>query len=496
MGKDLNKKVAQATKWSTVTEIGAKMIAPITNAILARLLLPEAFGVVATLTMVISFAEIFTDAGFQKYLVQHQFKDEKDLDRSTNVAFWTNLLLSVLIWGVIAVFATPIANLVGSPGCETAIIVISIEIPLLAFSSIQMARYRRDFDFKNLFVARMATALVPLVVTVPLAIVFRSYWALVFGTLARDVLNAVILTARSRWKPRFQFSFAKLKEMISFSLWTVMENITIWLTGYIGTFIVGNVLSDYYLGLYKTTMTTANAYMSLATAATTQVLFSALSRCQDNDEEYRSVFFRFQRMVAMLVFPLGFGVYVYRELATTILLGDQWMETANFLGLWTLTSALTIIFSHYNSEIFRSKGRPRLSVLTQVLHLIVLVPVLLWGVGQGYEILTSARALVRLEIIVVSCIILQFAVKIRFLDIVKNVWPSLVSAVVMALAGTSLRRIFDNIIWEFATILFCVFIYAGCMLLIPAGRRQLFEVPLLRRIFHIKVSKKAEGNSQ
>lgn len=487
MASNLNQQVNQATKWSSVTEIAAKLIAPITNAVLARLLVPEAFGVVATLTMVVSFAEIFTDAGFQKYLVQHEFADDADLNQSTNVAFWTNLVLSLLIWVGIACFATPIANLVGSPGCEKAIMVIGLQIPLLAFSSVQMARYRRDFDFKSLFVARMATALVPLVVTVPLAIIFKSYWALVFGTLARDVLNAIILTVRSRWKPRFQFSFAKLKQMLSFSLWTIVENVSIWLTGYVGTFIIGGMLTDHYLGLYKTTMTTANAYMNLITAATTPVLFSALSRCQDNDREFQTVFFRFQRMVALLVFPLGFGIYVYRELATQILLGSQWMETAGFLGLWSLTSALAIIFSHYNSEVFRSKGKPKLSVLAQALHLVVLIPVLIWGVRIDYRTLTTARALVRLEMILVSAIIMRIAIKIRFWDVVKNIWPSLVSAVVMAAAGIGLRLIFDHIVWEIATVLICVLIYAGCMLLLPAGRRQLAEIPILRKIFRLKV---------
>ena len=71
MKENINKKIGQATKWSTVTEIATKLVSPITNAILARLLVPEAFGVVATLVMITSFAEIFTDAGFQKYLVQH-----------------------------------------------------------------------------------------------------------------------------------------------------------------------------------------------------------------------------------------------------------------------------------------------------------------------------------------------------------------------------------------------------------------------------------------
>ena len=75
---NLKNKVVNATKWSTITEIAAKLISPVTNMILARILAPEAFGVVATVTMIISFADMFTDSGFQKYLVQHEFKDENE----------------------------------------------------------------------------------------------------------------------------------------------------------------------------------------------------------------------------------------------------------------------------------------------------------------------------------------------------------------------------------------------------------------------------------
>ncbi len=487
MQNELNKKMGQATKWSSITELATKLIAPITNAVLARLLIPEAFGVVATLTMVVSFAEVFTDAGFQKYLVQHEFANQEDLDKSTNVAFWTNFALSLIIWIGIACFATPIANLVGSAGAELAIIVISAQIPILAFSSIQMARYRRDFDFKTLFVVRMCTAAIPLLITVPLAFRFRSYWALVLGTLARDMVSAVILTMRSKWKPCFQYDFQKLKQMISFSLWTVLENISIWLTSWIGTFIVGTALDAHYLGLYKTSMSTANAYLGLITSSTMPVLFSALSRCQNDDAEFQRIFFSFQRIVAMLVFPLGLGLFVYRKLAVQILLGQQWLETADFFGLWCLTGALTIVFSFYNSEVFRSKGKPKLSLLSQCIHMSFLIPVLLWSMNKGFGVLTVARCLVRIEGIIDSLCILQIAIGIRVTMLIKNVWPSLLSATIMAVAGMLLKTVFPSMIWELFTVLICVFIYAAVMLLLPAGRRQLAEVPILQKLFRLKV---------
>lgn len=101
---DIAEKTASATRWSSLTEIAIRFVLPIVNVVLARLLTPEAFGVVATITMIVSFAEIFTDAGFQKYLIQHDFCDEEELNQNTNVAFWTNLIVSLFLWGLIVVF--------------------------------------------------------------------------------------------------------------------------------------------------------------------------------------------------------------------------------------------------------------------------------------------------------------------------------------------------------------------------------------------------------
>ena len=97
----LNSKIVNASKWSTITEVMAKLIAPISSMVLARVLTPEAFGVVATITMIISFAEIFTDAGFQRYLIQYEFESDEEKSNTANVAFWTNLGMSLFLWLII-----------------------------------------------------------------------------------------------------------------------------------------------------------------------------------------------------------------------------------------------------------------------------------------------------------------------------------------------------------------------------------------------------------
>ena len=467
---ELNSRIVKATKWSSITEVVAKLITPITSIVLARLLTPEAFGVVATLTMVITFAEIFTDAGFQKYLIQHEFDDDIDKDQSTNVAFWSNLIMSLFIWLVIGVFADPLAAMVGNPGLGHVLTIACVSIPLAAFSSIQMALYKRDLDFKTLFKVRIVGICIPLLVTIPLAFYLRSYWALVIGTIATNCANAVLLTVYSKWKPKFYYSFAKLKEMFSFSAWSVIEAVSIWLTGYVDVFIIGVYLNEYYLGLYKTSMTIVGQIMGLITAATTPILFSSLSRLQDDENAFQTLFFKFQKLVGLLVIPLGVGIYCYSDLVTKILLGDQWLEASSFIGLWGLTSAITIVLSHYSSEVYRAKGRPKLSVLAQVLHLIVLWPAVLIAVRYGFETLAVTRALVRLELILVNLIIMYGVVQVSPWMMFKNVFHSVIASLIMAGVAMLLKDLSVSVIWQFVTILISALVYLVAILMIPANR--------------------------
>ena len=162
-------KLKNAVKWSTTTEIIAKLVVPITNMILARILAPEVFGVIATVTMVVSFVDMFTDAGFQKYLIQHEFKNDEELADFSNVAFWTNLSVSIALWAIIIVFSDSIAIVVGSPGLGRVISIACIQLLITSFSSIQLAIYRRKLDFKTLFLCRIVGICIPFIVTIPLA---------------------------------------------------------------------------------------------------------------------------------------------------------------------------------------------------------------------------------------------------------------------------------------------------------------------------------------
>src|SRR5699024_2375474 len=108
-----------------------------------------------------------------------------------------------------------------------------------------------------------------------------------------------------------------------FSMWSLFEAISIWLTLWLDAFIISTFLSEYHLGLYKTSTTMVNSLMALVTASIIPVLFSTLSRLQKNEIKFKMTFYKIQRIVAYLVFPMGFGVYLYSDLATGIMLGSK-----------------------------------------------------------------------------------------------------------------------------------------------------------------------------
>ncbi|MEM5568752.1 lipopolysaccharide biosynthesis protein [Aerococcus viridans] len=470
--KNLNKQILNAAKWSSITEIVVKLISPIINMILARVIAPEEFGVVATATMIVSFADMFSDAGFQKYLVQHDFTDEKERNDNANVAFWTNLTISLTICSIIFIFREPLASMVGNSGLGDVVFIASLQLILTAFSSIQMALYRREFDFKTLFISRVISALIPVMVTLPLAYLGFSYWAIIIGNLTRQFSDAAILTYKSKWKPKLYYNIQILKEMFSFSIWTLIEAFSIWLTTWADSFIIGRYLNPYYLGLYKNSTSMVNALFTIITGATTPVLFSSLSRLQEDNNRFNQVFLRFQKLVSIIVFPMGIGVFLFSDLATKLLLGNQWMEASNVIGIWALTSSLMIVLGNYCSELYRAKGKPKLSFMAQVLHLIFLIPACIISARYGFWALVYTRSLMRLQFILVHFVIMKVIVKFPINSIFKNIFPAGVSAIGMFIIGYFVKQVGQGIMWNFVSIIICAIIYIILILLFPSVRLE------------------------
>lgn len=438
MPAELKTQITNATKWSALGEILAKLVTPISTVVLARVLTPQAFGVIATITMVISFAEIFMDAGFQRYVIQKEYNTERDKFNCANVAFWTNLGIGLLLWGIIFIFRDPLSVLVGNPGLGTVLAVAALSIPINAITSIQMAIFKHSLDFKSLFYRRIASVIVPLVVTIPLALYLRSYWALVWGTIASNIINALILTIFSPWRPSGYYNLIILKGMISYSTWTLLDAVLIWATSYIEIFFIGVLLNDYYLGLYKTAMTTVGQFVSLITAIILPVLMPAMARTQNNIKQMREIIYKMQRYIGFFLIPLGGFIFAFRSQLTSILLGNQWSQISLFIGIWAISEVIMLIFSRFSSNIFPAVGKPHLSVVIQILHLVILIPAVYISAKVSFEALYWTRTMVRFELLALNIFFAYRIIKLSFFKSVINVFPYIITTFILIIISSLL----------------------------------------------------------
>lgn len=479
---EVNEKVRRSFKWTFATEFLSKLIVPVTGMVLARILSPSAFGVVASILVATSFAEIFADAGFQKYFVQHDFQSEESKKRCFITALITCCTVALFCWLLICFFAKPIAALLGVPDIYRGLQVASLGILLNSFNGMQEAIFRRGFQFQLLFKVRVIALLTPIFVSIPLALLGFDYWALIIGTLVQQLATCIFQARYVSIPVSFRFDFASLKEMLSFSLWTLFESITIWLSTWGNLFIVGSVLSSYYLGLYRGSSALTNAAFSIITGAITPVLFAGLSRIQSDMKSFQAMYYDVEKKSILFVAPIGVGIFIFSDVAVSILLGTQWHEADFYVGLRGLVGCTSVVFNSMASEALRAKGLPRLSTLSQVLYFPIMFAVIYYTASMGFGLLAIGTCICSLWLDLVKVVILKQYLKFSLRKLIGNTIPAMGSALLAAGAAYAFRGTFDqeNGVVVASSIFLFLIVYTMLVLLNRENRVFLFAI--FRRI--------------
>jgi len=473
---NLGNQVARATKWSVLSELMAKLITPISMMVLARVLTPEAYGAIATTAIVISFAELFTDSGFPKYLIQHNFQSDEEKSESANVAFWTNFSLSLFIWGIIIIFRHQIAKIVGSPELGNAIAVACIAIPITTFSSIQIALFKRDLNFQPLFHARIVGIVTPFLFTIPLAMWLKNYWALIVGTIFYQVVTAIILAINSKWHPRRYYSFGKLKEMLAFCFWIITNDVLTYFTGYIDLFLISQKFDQHKLGIYRTAVSTSTQIIALVSAIVLPVLLPVYSKIQSDHNKLRETMLKIQKYLGIIILPLGFGVFLYSDLVTNLLLGPQWAEAAPIIGLWGILHSFSLLINRNCSNTYIAIGRPKISVLLQTLYAAALIPTIIISSNISFEAVYYTRAFAKGWMIVLNLITIYITIRQTTIKVITNILPELWGCIVMSGAALLLSFLGNNTQWQLVSILICGIVYFATICIFKEDRQALSNI--------------------
>lgn len=463
---EIQKKSKKSLKWSTFGEIIGRLITPITTAILSRILAPEIFGIVTTITIVISFCEIFSDGGFSKYIIQSDFVNEDEKAKSINVAFWSNFVLSTILFILICLFNRQIANFIGCDGYEISLIIACLQVPIYSINGIFVAVFRREFKFKQLFYIRVITALINFCCSVPLAFLGFKHWSIIIGNIISITIVTIIIMFMSKWKPKLFFSLKLLKNMFSFSSLNLLESILVWLCTWVSSIIISNGMSQYYLGIYKNAKSMVNSLFGIVTASIIPVLFSSLSRLKDNEEAFNDMYYKMQSLAAFILLPMGAGLFLYRDLATKILFGSQWGDAGIVVGVSCAVKSLVVVFSYFASEVYRAKGKPIISIFTQIILLIISTPICLLTVKSNFTNFVIASSCADLTLVVMSFVFLKIKFKMKLKSIVLNFLRPFVCCIIMIVVSLLLKQVKQTWWFDIISIIICIITYFGAYLML------------------------------
>jgi O-antigen/teichoic acid export membrane protein len=424
-------KAINASKWSTITSLTTRAISPITFIVLARLLSPTDYGMVAIAGIVIAFCQIFWDAGLNKALIQSQEKAED----VANIVFYTNIGLSLIVFLIVFLLAPVIATIFKAPQASLVIRVQSLVIIINSLCAVQNSILKKDLKFKPLFYVGLIGTVIPGITSIIAAIIGFGYWALVAGTLSGAVVQLLSLWICCAWRPTRKYNWKIAKTIISFGLWTTGESLLVWAFRWFDSTIVAIYLGTTELGLYRNGNVFVQSIFGIITSPIMPVLYSTLA-LKPFDNKYISSSYNFAtRWLSVICLASGSFLFVFQNPISDIVFGKKWSGVSIVIGFVALEQGITSMLGA-NPEVYRAIGQPKLSLFSMLIS----IPILILGCSISAKYGLFVFLVVRLIIsviltFVINPIFLYHAIKYNFYNLIRNVYWVVFSVIISSLVS-------------------------------------------------------------
>jgi PST family polysaccharide transporter len=375
----LRKKAAKGVVWSVIHRWGRAAVSTITFIILARLLPPEAFGLVALATIFTAFIEIFLDSGFSAAIVQRSDLEPEHLD----TAFWTSVFTGTLLTIAGIALSGVMASFFGEPELAPILIWLSLSFAVIALSSTQVAILQRRLAFKNLAARSLVATVVGGIVGVGMALAGYGVWSLVGQNLAKSLAAVIVLWRASSWRPKFNFSWKHFKELIGFGVSMLGNKILLFFNRRSDDFLIGYFLGPTLLGYYTIGYRLLLVLIRLVTGITNAVAFPTFSRIQHQPERMRRAFYKVTQYTSLLAIPAFIGMAVLAPELVNTFFGEKWAPSIPVMQILAFIGILqSLLF--FNGSIFKASGKPSwyfgIMLLTSVFTVIGFLIAVRWGI--------------------------------------------------------------------------------------------------------------------
>jgi O-antigen/teichoic acid export membrane protein len=350
---NLKETAVRGIAWSSLQQVSDQATTVVLFLVLARLLGPEAFGLVALASSLVGAIKPFLNQGLSVAIVQRRSLEPEHLD----TAFWVILANGLTLTMVGIVLSGAVARLFNQPQLEPILMWLSLGFVVSAFSSVQYAVVRRNLDFKALAIRSMIATLGGATVGILMAFGGFGVWSLVGKQLAQTVLGAVVIWSISDWRPGLRVSLRHGQDLLGFGVSVLGLSILEVFNRHSANLLLGYFLGPAALGYYTIAQRFSRMVRDLLIGTVGKVATPVFSRLQDNPGRLRRAFYSATQLTSLAAFPAFLGLWALAPALVSTILGAQWeasvhvMEALAFLGL-----VQTLV--HLQRQVVISVGKP------------------------------------------------------------------------------------------------------------------------------------------
>lgn len=419
-------KTFSGLRWSGFSQFSIQIVNLFLNIVLARILSPYEFGIIAMITVFISFMNLFKDFGFGAVLISQ--KKVNDLDYST--VFWANLIMGVVLTCLLYSTRNLISAFYNEPVLEKLITVISFLFIVQAFNYVQIIILRKHLEFKKLAIVNVSSVIISGIIGILFAIKGFGVWSLIYKDLSLSVINLIMIWRLSSWRPTYKFSISRFKFYVKSGFALIGTKMVNFFSKNIDNALIGKFIGATSLGIYNRAFSFMSYPVHRITGVLSSVLFPSLSIIQNDIKKVKDIYFRATRMTSFIIFLIMGLLFINVTEFVLIVLGEQWNELIPVLKILIFPAALQSICL-LTEDIFRSQNKYqfefKLNLINSVITILAIIFGLKWGLlGVSKAILFST---------ILTFIITLFAVakvlRDNFFSIMKYIIPSLICFVIL-----------------------------------------------------------------
>jgi PST family polysaccharide transporter len=427
--------VARGTRHTATSQVVTQLVRFATNVVLARLLTPDDFGVVAIALVVSLLLDQIKDLGTGSAIIQREKVD----DRLLNSVFYLNLALGAVLAIGMYVTAGPVASLLGNPRAESVLQAFSAITLVSSLSQIHHSLLRRDLRFFEIAIVTVVSSIVTAAVSIGCALFGLRFWALVLGIAAGAVIGTVMVWIYDRWRPSLTMSLASLRSIWGYSIHLFMSNVLFLFFNQVDKVIISHFLGSAPLGTYTLAQRTVTSPVTSVGTVVTEVAFPAFSRRQDDHEALRNGFIRSSQVVALVTFPAMVGLAVLADPAVQVVFGEKWHTLVPVIWLLAPIAAIQSVTFH-SSQLLLAKGRSDWSYRWGLVYCIVLTAFELLAVRWGLVGVAGAYAVGILLLTPFGLLIAFRPIELRLRDYFRALIPHVWITALMAICAAGAAR--------------------------------------------------------